>query len=96
MIQSTHSKDELTVTIDGTFNFSCFQEFQRALGDKPVKAFVIDLRRTEYLDSAALGMLLLVRERAGNDPTRVKLLLGPGQPTEVLKLAHFSSLFTMA
>ena len=54
---------ELTITIQGRFDFSAHQEFRAAyekLASKP-EAYVIDLGEATYLDSSALGMLLLLR-----------------------------------
>ena len=51
---------ELTIEVEGRFDFSAHQEFRKAYevaGTKPRK-FVIDMRRASYLDSSALGMLL--------------------------------------
>ncbi len=86
----------ITLTIMGSFNFGRFDEFHRAIGDKPAPRYTVDLRQTEYIDSAALGMLLLLRERVSEDPAKVVLQVGEGQPGDVLRLANFGSLFTMS
>lgn len=84
-----------TVTIQGRFNFACYDEFHRLVGTAEPKSYFIDLRKVEYIDSAALGMLLLLRERVKEDRSRITLATGPGQPADVLKLANFASLFTL-
>jgi anti-anti-sigma regulatory factor len=45
------------------------------------------------MDSSALGMLLLLRDKVEQDSARVKILSGAGQPHEILKLANFQRLF---
>jgi anti-anti-sigma factor len=85
-----------TVTIRGRFNFACYDEFHRVIGPAEPTSYVIDLRNVDYIDSAALGMLLLLRERVKEDRGRIKLMAGAGQPSEVLKLANFATLFTMS
>lgn len=95
MLNAQTDADQLTITITGTFNFGCYEDFYRAIGEKPAPRYVVDLRQVEYIDSAALGMLLVLRERSAEDPRRVTLKVGVGQPRDVLRLANFSSLFTI-
>lgn len=55
--------DIATLTLVGSFDFSLFNEFRAAYSDlgKTYKNYVIDMSMVEYLDSAALGMLLSMR-----------------------------------
>jgi HptB-dependent secretion and biofilm anti anti-sigma factor len=85
----------LTVRITGRFNFTCYKEFQAAVAGPIPNRYVVDLSQAEYLDSSALGMLLLLREKVGEDASRVQIRSGTGQPSEVLKLANFQRLFTV-
>ena len=57
------AKDIATITIIGSFDFSLFNEFRAGYSDltKPYKTYVVDMSMVEYLDSAALGMLLSMR-----------------------------------
>ncbi|MFT3710147.1 MAG: STAS domain-containing protein [Archangium sp.] len=97
MISAQHEAGTTTLTVDGKFNFGCYQDFHGAIaGVSASQQFVVDLRRATYLDSAALGMLLLLRDRVGADPSRVVLRVGDGQPRDVLQLANFAKLFTIA
>lgn len=96
MIGVTRETDgALVLSIDGQFNFGRYDEFHEAIGDKPAPRYIVDLRETEYIDSAALGMLLLLRERVMEDMRRVTLKVKPGQPHDVLRLANFGTLFTI-
>lgn len=96
MIRTSSTDGTTTITVFGKFNFGCYQDFHRALSGVAANTYVIDLSETTYVDSAALGMLLLVRERVGDDRRRVTLRVGKGQPAEVLRLANFATLFTIA
>ena len=51
---------QLTIIVDEKFDFAKVQDFRVAYsnGSDEVKSIVIDLQRTEYMDSSALGMLL--------------------------------------
>lgn len=94
MISATTSNlGQTTVVVLGRFTFSCYEEFQRVVGTQVPTSYVVDLRSTDYVDSAALGMLLQLRERVGEVREKVTLLAGSGQPAQVLKLANFASLF---
>lgn len=93
---SNDTSGRTTVTIHGRFNFACYDEFHRVVGAAEPSAYVIDLRKVDYIDSAALGMLLLLRERVKEDRARITLMTGAGQPADVLRLANFGNLFTMA
>lgn len=55
--------DTAIITVVGSFDFSLFNDFRAAYTNlaKPYKHYVVDMSRVEYLDSAALGMLLSMR-----------------------------------
>ena len=50
----------------------------------------------DYLDSAALGMLLLLREKLGNVRKEVELTGTHGMVKQVLEIANFARLFRIA
>ena len=96
MIESTKQSDgSLTLRVKGRFNFSCYKQFNDAVAGPPAPHYVVDLSGAEYMDSSALGMLLLLRDKVGQATRRVKILAGAGQPNEVLKLANFHRLFSV-
>jgi HptB-dependent secretion and biofilm anti anti-sigma factor len=84
-----------TVRLSGRFDFSCRDDFRAAYAASPTGSnFVIDMSAVEYVDSAALGMLLLLRDHAG-DATRVTIRGSRGQPEQVLRIANFHKLFRL-
>jgi anti-anti-sigma factor len=96
-ISTSKSADgtELTIRISGRFDFSSHQEFRGAyegLATKP-KAYVIDMRETTYLDSSALGMLLLLRDYAGGDNARITLASCNADVKKILTISNFEQLF---
>lgn len=96
MIQTTRAGDgSMTLKVSGKFNFSCFKQFNEAVAGPPAARYVVDLSGADYMDSSALGMLLLLRDKVGQDTARVQILSGTGQPHEVLKLANFQRLFNV-
>ncbi|MDG6777848.1 STAS domain-containing protein [Thiomicrorhabdus sp. zzn3] len=86
----------VTISVDGSFDVSCYDMFNNSYKsylDQAGSMFIIDMARTTYMDSSALGMLLLLRERTGGDKKRIKIV-NVGKPVmEILKVAHFDQLF---
>lgn len=83
--------------MEGTFTFDAHAEFKTAsLGLLEARGghdVILDLARVTYMDSAALGMLLLLRERA--DAKGVKVVLHQPSPTvlNILRVVQFGKLF---
>ncbi len=55
----------------------------------------VDLGGLDYMDSAGLGMLLTLRDRADVAQAEVRLLHPKGEVRELLVLACFDTLFTI-
>jgi HptB-dependent secretion and biofilm anti anti-sigma factor len=88
-----------TIAMDGRFDFSAHREF-RAASEEALKAqntdeINIDMNSVEYLDSSALGMLLLLREKANSANRKLVLSNCKGIVQQVLEVANFSKLFTI-
>ena len=85
----------VTIGISGRFDFSVHQEFRQVYEQAQGVAvqYIIDLRQTEYMDSSALGMLLLLREHAGGDRANVKIVHCRPEVHKILTIANFHQLF---
>ncbi|KGS14726.1 MULTISPECIES: STAS domain-containing protein [Pseudomonas syringae group] len=97
-VTSERSADgrQLTLFIEGRFDFSAHQEFREAYEDCPQDLhYVVDLRGTHYLDSSALGMLLLLRDHAGGDKAVVRLINCTPDVCTILAISNFSKLFQL-
>lgn len=98
-VNVTHDKGQARLAMEGRFDFGCRLDFgaacDSALAAADVREMVIDLGRVAYLDSAALGMLLLLRDKAAAANKTVSLANGQGVVGEVLRVARFDRLFTM-
>ena len=79
-----------TIYVSGRFDFKSHKEFRNActklVDGSPC---VIDLSDTTYLDSSALGMLLMLRD----DHREVRIVNCPDEVREVLKMANFQDQF---
>ncbi len=90
-------RSEVTIAVDGRFDFSQHKAFRDAYRDIDANAmrFVVDLSGTSYLDSSALGMLLLLREHAGGEEALVRIQ-GCGEDVRrVLRIVNFQQLFSI-
>ena len=89
---------ELTIAIQGRFDFGAHQAFRDAYErvDGTPKRYQVDLQGTTYLDSSALGMLLLLRDHAGGDHAQIRLLNCNGDVRKILAISNFEPLFQVA
>ncbi|WPC06602.1 STAS domain-containing protein [Pseudomonas sp. MBLB4123] len=89
---------ELTIVIQGRFDFGAHQEFRDAYERTSVspERYVIDLKGTTYLDSSALGMLLLLRDHAGGEHAQIRLLNCNPDVRKILAISNFGQLFQIA
>ncbi|MEM7279833.1 MAG: STAS domain-containing protein [Pseudomonadota bacterium] len=92
--QLSNDSRQVTMHVDGRFDFQVHDEFRNAYCDVSpggVK-FTVDLCAAEYMDSSALGMLLLLKEHAG-DAGKVEIVNSQSDVLNVLKIANFDKLF---
>jgi anti-anti-sigma factor len=94
MIQVTDNHGVVTIQLTGRFDFRVIKDFQDLLTREP-RTWVVDLSAVDYVDSSALGMLLLLRDRVRGDAQRVQLRGVHGQPREVLVMAKFDRMFKL-
>ncbi len=90
--------DGSRVSMSGEFTFidhAAFKAIATRLFEKQDTPVVIDLARLEFIDSAGLGMLLIVRDEA-EKAGRSLVLRGPsGQVKRMFDVTKFNTLFTV-
>lgn len=92
--EANAAENAVAVMVEGRFDSTCHGDFRRAfLSCDATTRFTIDLQKASFMDSAALGLLLLLREKVGGDASRVEIINAHGQPREVLNVANFGQLF---
>ena len=86
---------ELNISITGRFDFSSHQEFRKAYEDagNTPDNYVVDMKDTTYLDSSALGMLLLLRDHAGGDNASISIINCNDDVRKILTISNFEQLF---
>ncbi|WP_028453449.1 STAS domain-containing protein [Chitinilyticum aquatile] len=96
-MQATMQQDgnKAVITLRGSFTFEVHREFKQvtnsALERNDITAIDLDLGEVDYMDSAALGMLLLLNERCNG--RKITLLNCKGTVRSVLDIANFSKIF---
>ena len=96
-VEASPDHKVVTITIDGRFDFTLYRAFREAYG--PFKesetSYVLDLAGADYMDSSALGMLLQLREHAGGEAARIRLINCRPSLARILKIANFQRLFAI-
>lgn len=92
-----HDGHTLVINIEGRFDFSTHQAFRDAYehGGDDVRGYVVDLSKATYLDSSALGMLLLLRDYAGGDNASIAIENCNNDVRKILTISNFEQLFTI-
>ncbi len=87
--------EELVIAIDGRFDFSSHQAFREAYQsyENRPESYVIDMQDAIYLDSSALGMLLLLRDFAGGDQSNIQIVNCNQDVKKILTISNFEQLF---
>lgn len=88
--------DEAKVRINGRLTFAEHEQCRRILAELEESSGsrqVVDLREVEFIDSAGLGLLLLLRENAEKQNRSVVLRVpAEGQVRRMLDIARFQDL----
>ncbi len=87
------------IIMKGRFDFLIHREFKEAYSkifeDSNVKQIKIEMSDLEYLDSSALGMLMLLKERSKSVNKTIVLVNPSEAANQVLEVANFDRLFTI-
>lgn len=88
------------LSLSGRFDFTAHREFRQSyesvLKQAGLKELAVDLSEVDYIDSSALGMLLLLRENAERSRLRLALVNCTGSVRRVLDVANFGKLFSLS
>ena len=94
-IQVSRHGDTLSISVIGRFDFQCHQDFRRSYERvEGIRQVVIDLERTDYLDSSALGMLLLLRDSVPAQGA-VRIVRCNPAVKRILRIANIDQLVTV-
>lgn len=88
----------VTIKITGRFDFGLHHEFRDAYrsANEAGTEFILDMTKTEYMDSSALGMILLLKEHAGTLGGDIKIINTTSEIRNILEIANFDKLFSVS
>lgn len=83
-----------TIGLPTRFDYSYHQEFYRncseIIENQDISEIILDFGLVEYMDSSALGMLVILHKKAGSK--KVKISRARGTVKEVLILANIEKI----
>lgn len=88
---------ELVISVDDRFDFSLHQEFRDSYNSVEAKgySFILDLSQTEYMDSSALGMILLLKDHVQLNAGKLIVSKPNDTVKKILEIAQFQRLMTI-
>jgi len=90
--------DGLSILLDGRMTHGDYKGFRTILArineDKPDR-IVFDLHKVSFIDSSALGMLLIVRDAAVQDRRQVVLKGASGQVQTLINVGKLKKYFSI-
>jgi len=86
---------EITISLPEKFDFQLHKEFRQAYEKASVKSLVLDMNKTQYMDSSALGMLLQLKEYAEKNNSKISIENTNNNILQIMQIAHFDKLFTI-
>lgn len=97
-IEVSTNNETATIKVIGRFDFSSQRDFRNAYQnqEQAIIEYVVDLSQTEYIDSSALGMLLLLKEYVESKNGQSKLSQPAPEIKKILTMSNFDQLFTIS
>lgn len=87
-----------TFSLGGHFTFTDHPEFREVLThieQAGVTSVIVDISQVEFVDSAALGMLLLANDAASKYAKKLVIRGAQGQVKKMFDMANFQSIFSL-
>ena len=93
--QSEYQNGTLTISLGKNFDISVYNHFEQVYTQffNQISQAIVDLNHTEFVDSSALGMLLLLKENLGNEVQTIKIINANEEVKQVFRTAQFHQLF---
>jgi anti-anti-sigma factor len=88
--------DSKIVNLPSRFDYAYHKQFYddcaSGLNAAEIKELVLDFLHVEYLDSSALGMLVMMQKKTANAMKKIKIKNARGSTEEILKMANIQKL----
>jgi|TARA_Y100001960_G_scaffold100494_1_gene107927 anti-anti-sigma factor len=85
-----------TVLIDKDFNFKTHKSFTNAVKEsleQGAKIIVLEFKEVEYMDSTALGLLMVAKDNAEGVDCEIKLQNVTGYARKIIEMSQFDKKF---
>ncbi len=92
----SHEGNHSIIAVKEKFSFKDYLDFRNTYRDRPEgrqTSYTVDLTEVSYIDSAALGMLVLLREYAGEEDANITIKGATGMVLEALEISNYDQLF---
>jgi anti-anti-sigma factor len=88
---------QFVISVDERFDFSLHQQFRDAYNNLTTHelTYVVDLSQTEYMDSSALGMILLLKDHVQLYAGQLIISKPSDTVRKILEIAQFQRLMTI-
>lgn len=96
----TKENGTATIKLNGRFDFNTHRDFRASyealVTDSEISEVAVNFIGVDYLDSSALGMLLMLRDKMNSVGKEVSLSHVQGGVRQVLDIANFGKLFNIS
>lgn len=89
---------EMVIAIEGEFTFELYDSYTQALDaikQDHIEQVVIDLGEVSFIDSSAMGLLLVTREECDEHGKALILSNPRGRVKDMIDVSNFRDLFTI-
>ena len=86
----------ITIKIYGRFDFTLQKPFYKVLKKKYcTRKFIVNLKKTESIDSTAIGLLVALANFLENDKKRLYVVVGDSEVRKYIEMMHLDQIFTL-
>jgi anti-anti-sigma factor len=97
-IKRKEAGDGVIYSLVGKFTFSDHANFRKVIDsvkDSNYKSVTLDIENLDFVDSAALGLLLVIREETEKAGLSLSIKNPTGQVKKMFDLSNFNTLFNI-
>lgn len=95
MVTSEIRNGVLHIKVLNALTVDIFNEFETAYTKKQFEHVIIDFSQCAHIDSGGLGMLLQLRNRLGDDRSKITLKNLSDEIIKIFEVVKFEKLFTI-
>ncbi len=97
-INLNYSGSQVILSLKGRFTFKDYEQWRKAVSEAVsrdgITSVVVDFSDVEFIDSAAIGMLLVLREEGQEKKVSISIENSQGQVHKILELSKMLELFS--